>query len=170
MLNSLPNKSIEGQQKDLLRITERLSALQQDPPTLLSRRFLKGACSEFFEQFCGKCEFCASCFLEIAEVLYEKVISLGTCVSSLSFEERCSGVQPPNIGFIKETESQTAFENRDLSEVWAEIFPSGVTLEYRGSMHRVAVKAAMDEHGKKYLVVHDPIQGKSEILWVPQNA
>jgi hypothetical protein len=167
----LSPEAIKWQQEQLLHVMETVSALQSAVPTLLSTRVLKTVCSPIFDHVCGKCEFISSCVLNVAGSLLAKVALLGAYVSSLSLEERLMGVKFLTIGFIDSAESEVDFETRNLAEVWAEIFRREMTLESRSDGgHCVAVKAAQDEHGEKYLVVYDPIQGAGEIIQVPEHA
>ncbi len=148
VLDPEKNLSEEASFKILTQTFERMSAITEGRPILLSKRIFQS--------------FPISCITSIILTFLAKIFSLGFYRSSLSLEERLAGVSAKPSGIIHDNTNQN-------TTTWENIYKYGMTLELKDlgiCGHVVAVKAIEDKNGKKYLEIHDPLKEKIERIEV----
>ncbi|MDR0595519.1 MAG: hypothetical protein LBF94_02380 [Puniceicoccales bacterium] len=153
-------KSIGERQDILLKAFERMSAIYDTncKPGLLSKRVYSN--------------FWLASILNLLGNILAKIASLGLYVSSFDLEERLEAeITIPKIGLLSRDtwNSVPFFEREPFNNVWQRAFNNGISQEARDLKvfeHFVAVKAAIDENGQKFLIVYDPLKKAPEIITV----
>jgi hypothetical protein len=96
-----------------------------------------------------------------------KGLTFGYYVSSLSPEEKFREVTTPKTGLTSESiQNNDFFEERSLADTWQMAFYKGISQKIKSLIvceHAVAVKAAIDESGQKFLIVYDSLKKDPQI-------